>query len=886
MKKKLLFIFVLSISCAGVFSQTRNSWKSLSKSEALSAPNAKPRNFPENSNYFTLDIELVKAQLFSAPKAFSQSNIEILIPDMAGVFEKFRIWEDSNFAAGLQSQYPGIKAYSGKGIDDPTAILKISIAPSGIQTMVLRAGKKAEFIEACTTDGLKYALFNSSKNNNEGPFLCGTKEQEIMTDENLRSNRTNLSSTQTLKTFRLALSCTAEYAAYFGGTVEGALAGMNATMTRVNGILENDLAVKLELISNEADIIFTDAVTDPYDNADIGTGFDPATVGTWNAQLQATLTTVIGDDNYDIGHLLGSTFGKGDAGCIGCICDALKGSGYSSPFGVPEGDGFDVDMVIHEFGHQLGANHIFSFQFEGTGAQVEPGSGSTIMGYAGITQAFDVQWNSDAYFNAKSIQQVQSNLSNKTCGVDTALDNVPPTVSAGADYTIPKSTPFILTGTATPNNPALTYTWEQGNSATLNMVGDNSVCFPTKVAGPNFRSVLPGNSPTRYFPALTSVLGNTLTTTYESVSDIARALKFVFTARDNNPAAGQTASDSAIITVNADIGPFDVTSQDSEDISWTQGSTQTITWAVNNTTSLAGSSNVDILLSTDGGLTYPIILAGATPNDGSEDIVVPNLAAAFCRVMVKPTGNVYYDINTKMFSIGYTTVCNTYTNSTIMAVPDSSGNGTSTISVPVTGIVTDVNLSLDVSLTNYFHLLVTLQSPDNTSDVIWQDCFLGSEFNFTFDDAATAYDCITNFDVSSGTFKPHSPLTVFNGVEASGTWTLTATDDIAEDVGQLSSWSINVCEKVLVPLGVDDFGHSNISIYPNPARAVVNISVPEGTSLPDSFAVYNMLGQAVQSAKISSVADLAINTAYFSNGVYFIKIYKGNAAKTVKFIKD
>ena len=82
----------------------------------------------------------------------------------------------------------------------------------------------------------------------------------------------------------------------------------------------------------------------------------------WNAQLQSTLTSIIGEANYDIGHMFGASGGGGNAGCIGCVCvNGSKGSGITSPAdGIPQGDNFDIDYVVHEVGHQLGANHTFS----------------------------------------------------------------------------------------------------------------------------------------------------------------------------------------------------------------------------------------------------------------------------------------------------------------------------------------------------------------------------------------------------------------------------------------------------------------------------------------------------------------------------------------------
>jgi hypothetical protein len=294
------------------------------------------------------------------------------------------------------------------------------------------------------------------------------------------------------------------------------------------------------------------------------------------------------------------------------------------------GDTFDIDYVAHEMGHQYGGNHTFSTNVEGSGVNVEPGSGSTIMGYAGIT-AQDVQPNSDDYFVYANIKQIQDNMINKTCPTRIALTNITPVVNAGLDYTIPKSTPFILTGVATDGNgDSLTYCWEQNDTATT-QTGAASAASATKTGGPNWRSYSPVATPVRYCPPLTRVVANQSTTqgteiTVEALSSVARTLNFVFTARDNFAGAGQTNSDGMTVTVNGTAGPFLVASPNTA-VSWTVGTNQNVTWNVaGTTTNGVNAQYVDIYLSTDGGFTYPILLASKVPNDGSETITVTGAA--------------------------------------------------------------------------------------------------------------------------------------------------------------------------------------------------------------------------------------------------------------------
>jgi hypothetical protein len=353
--------------------------------------------------------------------------------------------------------------------------------------MEIYGDKSAVFIEPYSKDLSTYVVYKKSdKKDDLSKFECtviDVAQKGVANTTNLVA-RPNADDAK-LRTFRLALSCTGEYTTYFGGTKANALAAMNNTMTRVNGVFEKDFAARMVLIANNDSVIYTNASTDPYSPL-------PG-MSNWNSQLQSTLTSVIGEANYDIGHLFGASGGGGNAGCIGCVCtNGSKGSGYTSPAdAIPSGDNFDIDYVAHEMGHQFGGNHTFSMNNEGTGANMEPGSGSTIMGYAGITSQ-DIQPHSDAFFHAISIQQITNNIKAKTCPTSTSTGNSIPTANAGLDYTIPKGTPFMLTGSGTDaNGDSLTYIWEQMDNASSSQTGASSAASATKATGPTFRSWTP-----------------------------------------------------------------------------------------------------------------------------------------------------------------------------------------------------------------------------------------------------------------------------------------------------------------------------------------------------------------------------------------------------------
>ncbi|OYU79873.1 MAG: secretion protein [Flavobacterium sp. BFFFF1] len=652
MKNKLLSIAFLAISSFSFAQSGQNVWENtIRKADAVIAEN---KTNLINPRLFSLDVNRLKNSLSGAVarKAGNQSGVLIAIPDANGKMEQFKVFLNSNMDPALEAKYPDIKSYIGISMTDSSTTAYFSISPLGFESMVLYADKSATFIEPYTKDLSSYAVYRKSdKIASLTKFECRLIDKvskDMASPSALRPNADDA----LLRTFRLAMSVTGEYTAYFGGTKALALAAINNTMTRVNGIFEKDFSARMVLIANTDTVIYTSASTDPYSAATAGSG------GAWNQELQTALTNNIGNANYDIGHLFGASGGGGNAGCIGCVCTNPtasvplgKGSGFTSPAdGIPSGDNFDVDYVAHEMGHQFGANHTFTHSNEGTGVQMEPGSGSTIMGYAGIT-TLDIQPHSDPYFHAVSIQQVTNNIKAKTCSVNTATGNAIPVVNAGLDYTIPKSTPFMLTGSATDaNGDALTYCWEQFDSQT-NATAPNA----TKTSGVNYRSYNPTTSNVRYFPKMSSVLTGATTTagselTVEALSSVARTQNFRLTVRDNRAGGSGNNSDDMIVTVNATAGPFAVTVPNTA-VSYAGNSSQTVTWSVAGTTANGvNCANVDILLSTDGGSTFSTLLA-ATPNDGTQAVTIPNTPGTTNRIMIKGTNHIFFDVSNTNFTI-------------------------------------------------------------------------------------------------------------------------------------------------------------------------------------------------------------------------------------------
>lgn len=770
MKTKLLSLAFVAIAGFS-YGQTGSLWTQASKKAGSQVIGNKTSI--TTPKLFELDIQGLKQQLKGAPQKLSvnqKSEKIISFPSADGKMENFKVSEHSNFDPVLAAKYPDIKSYVGQSLDDPSKVVYFSVSPLGLSSMEINADNSAVFIEPYTTDASTYVVYKKSdKKDNLNKFECTTIDDvktQLGTTITARPNADD----GLLRTFRLALSCTGEYAVYFGGTKAQALAAMNNTMTRVNGVFEKDFSVRMVLIANNDAVIYTNASTDPYSAA--------SSMSSWNSQLQSTLTSVIGEANYDIGHLFGASGGGGNAGCIGCICvNGSKGSGITSPAdNIPSGDNFDIDYVAHEMGHQFGGNHTFSMNNESTGANMEPGSGSTIMGYAGITSQ-DIQAHSDALFHAISIQQITNNVKSKTCSVNTPTGNSIPTANAGSDYTIPKSTPFMLTGTASDaNGDALTHIWEEMDVASTSQTGASSAASATKTSGPNFRSWTATASPTRYFPRMQSVLAGATTTagqeiTVEALSSVARTLNFRYTVRDNRAGGSGNNSDDAVITVNATAGPFTVTSQ-SAATTYTGGTSQAVTWNVAGTTANGvNAANVDILWSTDGN-SWTTLLA-ATPNDGSQNVVIPNAATSTGRIMVKGSNHVFFNVNKANITVTAGT-----SDTVAPTAPSLSASGTTQ---------TSTNLSWsgatdNVGITGYdvYQGAALLGSTSSTSYAV-----SGLSASTTYSFSVKAKDAAGNVSAASNTV---SVTTLANSVTYC---TAAATNTNDERIGNVKFGTIN-----------------------------------------------------------------------------------------------
>jgi hypothetical protein len=656
MKKSSVLAFLLLLNSL-VFAQS-NYWKNSAEPSEISS--ADRWIIPEKYSTFELDIAQLKANLKSAPEENigSRNGILIEIPMPDGSFKKFSVYHSSIMAPDLAKQFPEIDTWRGQGIDDATESVHLDITLKGFHAMILSPNGSV-FIDPYANGNTKYYIsYNKKDLKAKAKFFeegvlktetnnIGNKDQSQTIAPYYSPNNTsnliqNRSNGLTLKTYRLALAATFEYTAFHGGTVALALSAMVTSVNRVVGVYRTEIGVSLTLVSNTSSLIYTTSA-DPYTNT---------SGSTMLGQNITNVNNIIGSANYDIGHVYST--GGGGVAYLASVCTSNKAGGVTGSSS-PVNDAFDIDYVAHEMGHQFGGNHTFngttgscSGSNRNATTAYEPGSGSTIMAYAGICTGQNLQPNSDPYFHTINFDEIITNIttgSASACAVSSASNNQIPTCSIGkAAYTIPFGTPFMLTGSGSdPDNDSITYCWEQMNLGTA--TAPNSPPNP----GPRFRTYNPSTSPSRTIPEYNSLLNNVVPVG-EILSTAAQTLTFRLTVRDNRSNCGGVYYDPNNVTVTvASTGPFSISNSP---VFWSKKSKQVINWNLASTNvNPINCANVKISLSTDGGLTFPYVLSNSTSNDGSDSVVVPDVVTQSARIKIEAIGNIFFALSTNNFTI-------------------------------------------------------------------------------------------------------------------------------------------------------------------------------------------------------------------------------------------
>jgi Metallo-peptidase family M12B Reprolysin-like/FG-GAP-like repeat len=680
-----LLLTVLSASAFAAVSGDQ-VWTEISDSGLLRGPlnEAKPNAY----RTFAMDRAAMHGILAQAPEEFTDAargaRVILSLPMPDGTFQRFYVEHSLVVEPGLLVKFPELGAtYRLQGIDDPTATGRLDFLPGGFHALVLSPTGTVivnPYSKGDTANYITYFKRNSGQSK-EG-FSCDVGETVL--DKALSMNKYDddnfipaaagtaapeVTNGTQLRTYRLALAATQEYTTVVSSpnppTVAAGLAAQVLIMNRVNGVYERDLSVHMNIVANNNLIVYT-AEPDPYTNT------SPTGLLTEN---QSNLDTVIGTANYDVGHVFST--GGGGVATLNGPCNASTKARGETGLPAPFGDDFAIDFVAHEMGHQFGANHTFNGNTgncsggnRSAANAYEPGSGITIMAYAGICGAQDLAPHSIDTMHVRSLESIVAYTNTgagNTCAVTTATGNTPPVPTGPGNFNVPKLTPFALTGSATDaNGDTLTYDWEEYD------LGAATTAVPNTDAGGAmaiFRPYSPVNNGTRYFPSLQYILNNAnvppSTTggflTGELMPQVGgRVMAFQMVVRDNRANGGGINTVTSNVTVDAASGPFAVTAPNTN-VTYAGNSSQTVTWNVNNTTAApVSAANVKISYSTDGGLTFPTTLLASTPNDGTQSVTIPSGNTTTARIKVEAVGNIFFDISDTNFTVnGLATPANT-----------------------------------------------------------------------------------------------------------------------------------------------------------------------------------------------------------------------------------
>lgn len=652
MKYFLLPVFLL----LGSFSFAQNQsglWHQLPKDFRWN--NNLPALQPEKFSSFQADEQVLADFLRNCSSNPLQAKV-ISLPTPEGSFRDFKVWETPMMEVPLALQYPAIKTYTAEAVTNRQVSAKLDYTPFGFHAYVF--DPKGNYLidpYANQATGNYIAYYRSDYHRKNGvAMICGTEGDLLSGGKESNPGTTgNLSYGTTRKSYRLALAADSEYcAAVVPGTPTKplVLAKMVTTMNRVNGVYERELSTTMVLVANTDALIFL--TISPYSNSNGG-----AMLG----QNQTAVDNIIGSANYDIGHVFST--GGGGIAQRASVCQAGGKARGVTGSASPQGDAFDIDYVSHEMGHQFGANHTFNANTgscfgNGVASRAfEPGSGTTIMAYAGICgSGNDYQSHSDPYFHSASLEEISNYITlpsnGGTCAVTSPSTNTNASMPAfDASYSIPYLTPFELTSPVATDATAdtLTYCWEERD------LGDfKSTLSNTHFSGPLFRSYLPSTATTRIFPAPKWLLiGANSTIRGEKLPDTARSMSFRVTERDVYQGWGtfNFPTDAISLNVVNTGAPFVVTAPAMGEV-LQGGGRANITWNVANTDQAPISAEkVDIYLSTDGGLSFPTLLRGGVLNTGSSSVMVPNINTSTARIKVKGEGNVFFNLNEGDFSI-------------------------------------------------------------------------------------------------------------------------------------------------------------------------------------------------------------------------------------------
>jgi len=613
---------------------------------------AESRNIiPDKYQTFTLDFQGLKTYLANAPMEISNEKnsnellLEIPMPD--GKTEMFRVYESPVMESEISARYPNIKSYKAYALLDRSKNMRFALSINGFHGSI-KSLSGENYIDPYSSENIEDYIVYDVKDHNpdayKGIQLCGVEDEARPAINHFNPTLRNAEEVE-LRTYRLALACTGEWGRVARrGTKEKCLADMNTMINRLNVIYEREMAIRYIIINDNDKLIFLDPATDPYENSSEGKKL----VGINTSKLNA----LIPSSSYDIGHLLSICFDIGGV-VSGRLCNASnKGNGVTC------NNDSDLSRIVtrvlaHEIGHQLTAGHVWNnCDFDGEndqfhqGSAVEPGSGSTIMGYAGTCGVDNVVSAEDDYFNVRSLEQMYEATTNNAqayfCAIKVLSGNHFPVITMPSkSYVIPISTPFELSAKATDEDgDNMTYCWEQSDTGASVPLGSQSA------AAPLFRSFKPSaTGDIRFFPRSANILSGSLNDKTEVLPNNSRDLNFRFTVRDNNSVAGGVIWGDYKISSTTQAGPFKITYPEI-DVKFKVGDQVNVTWDVANTdkapvncklVNIYGSFSAAIR--NDDPNLVPLALN--VPNDGNQVVYIPNRTSNFFRIIIKAVDHIF-----------------------------------------------------------------------------------------------------------------------------------------------------------------------------------------------------------------------------------------------------
>ncbi|MEM6395517.1 MAG: reprolysin-like metallopeptidase [Bacteroidota bacterium] len=622
------------------------------------------RIFAKESRVVQADTDMLKAQLWAAPHerttAAEQSETIIELPMPDGSVDQFSIVAYDISEAPALERYPDIRTWYGQDRRNPGRTVFLDWTARGFHAIIRGGGEPIVYIDPLGRETIEYyQVYKAADQIADFDFVCETVAENIAEDESPGEQRAAYGCD--LLQYRTAISCTAEYSNWHGAfnssqsnIVQSAVV---TSVNRVNSVFTQDLSLRLLLVGDNDELYFYNETQEPFTSNSVFTLAD---------ENDPVIVDRIGSAAYDFGHVYTQGGTSGVALGLRQPCRTDRAASATS-HAVPENDPFNIDYVSHEMGHQLGGNHTQNNNCNySSAAGMEPGSASTIMGYAGICNP-NVQNNSDAYFHGRNIEEINNYVENPSADgrgcatvINTSLSN--PTLDNLVDERVPFGTPLVLRGNASGTN-TITYNWEQIDQ-------EQAVMPPqgTSVFGPLFRSNFALDSPDRFLPNLPDVIDG-VDPIWEETPQVGRLIDFRLTVRHSNATYGCTEEDDLRLTVDGNLGPFIVTDPANGN-QWSDGQTAQIQWDVAGTDANGiDCQNVDIYLLTDGGANFDVI-ASAQANDGFAEIdLAPGQITNDARIMVRAADNVFYNVSPIDFSI--------VSSSGSPAISLSSLNGTS-----------------------------------------------------------------------------------------------------------------------------------------------------------------------------------------------------------------